>query len=123
MIRALALASVLSGCYGSVAVRGPNPFAVVQTAVAVAAIATIVATAPPPVTVDVGYYGEVRPGYVWINGRQNWNGSAWVWAPGYWQPERAGYTYVQGTWEPRGNQYVWVDGYWAKPRAGYVYVD
>ena len=129
MNKLAALALVLAtGCLGpaligaSVGVHGPNPFAVAQTAIAVATIATIVAT-QPPVVVDVGYAGESNPGYVWVNGRQTWNGNAWLWSPGYWQPDRAGYTYVQGAWEPRGDQYVWVDGYWAEPRQGYVYVD
>ena len=124
-MRQLAIAIVLlGGCYGSVGVgfRGPNPLALVETAVAVAAIATIVAT-EPPVVVDVGYYGEQRPGYVWVNGRQTWNGNAWIWAPGFWQPERTGYYWIQPEWEQRGDQYVYVDGQWAEPRTGYVYVD
>lgn len=119
----LALGGSLGGCYvragGRVAV---NPFAVVATAVTVAAVANAVST-PPPVAVDVGYYGYARPGYVWVNGRHTWNGNMWVWTPGYYQQERSGQYWVQGAWQTQGNQYVWVDGYWTQPRAGYVYVD
>jgi hypothetical protein len=95
-----------------------------MTGVAVAAVAHAVSVStPPPATVEVGYYGYHRPGFVWVNGYHRWSGSAWVWTPGYYQAERAGYYWVQPAWELRGNQYVWVEGHWASPRAGHVYVD
>lgn len=102
-----------------------NPLAsMVVTGIAVAAVASAVSVQnPPPPTVEVGYYGYARPGYVWVNGYHRWNGNAWVWQNGYYQPERSGYYWVQGSWEQRGDQYVWVDGYWSAPRSGYVYVD
>jgi hypothetical protein len=121
---ALVLASLVSGCVVRTGGR-VNPLAsMLVTGIAVAAVANAVSVStPPPATVEVGYYGYARPGYVWVNGYHRWNGSAWVWTAGYYQPERVGYTWVQPTWELRGDQYIWVDGYWAAPRAGYVYVD
>jgi len=121
----LVFAVVASGCYahGHVRVRGPNPFAVVATAVAVGAIVAAVST-PPPVVTTVEYYDYGhRPGHVWVNGRYTYVNNNWQWNAGYWQPERTGYYWVQGAWQPQGNQYVWVDGYWAEPRANQIYVD
>lgn len=121
---ALVLTTSLSGCvvraHGRV-----NPFAsALVTGLAVAAVAsTVSVSTPPPATVEVGYYGYSRPGYVWVNGAHQWNGSAWVWRQGYYQAERPGQYWVQPSWELRGDQYVYVDGYWAQPRSGYVYVD
>jgi hypothetical protein len=123
----LTFAIVATGCHvhgrGHMHVRGPNPFAVVATAVAVGAIVAAVST-PPPAVVHVEYYDYGhRPGHIWVNGRYTYVNNQWVWNAGYWQPERSGHYWVQGSWQPRGNQYVWVDGYWAEPRSGYIYVD
>jgi hypothetical protein len=115
----------LAGCYGrgGVYVRGPNPFGVIATAVAVASVVNAVATAPP-VAMNVEYYDAgYNPGNVWVNGRYTYVNNNWVWQAGYWQPERDGAYWIQGAWTPRGNQYVWTDGYWAQPRAGYTYID
>ncbi len=120
----LLLAVTASGCV--VRARGNfNPVAsLLVTGVAVAVVANSVAASnPPPMTVDVGYHGYARPGYVWVNGRHTWNGNLWVWSPGYYQAQRQNSYWVQGSWESRNNQYVWIDGYWADPRPGYVYVD
>ncbi len=121
----LLLAVTASGCI--VRANGRmNPVAslfVTGVAVAVVANAVVEASNPPPPAVDVGYYGYARPGYVWVNGHQSWNGNAWVWTPGYYQGQRQDSYWVQGTWETRDNQYAYVDGYWAEPRPGYVYVD
>lgn len=128
-MRKLAIVLLLSVTASGCVVRAHgrvNPLAsVLYTGIAVAAIthAVVSVSTPPPVTVDVGYYGHHRPGYVWVNGRHSWNGNAWIWAPGYYQNARSDQYWVQGSWETRGNQYVWVDGYWAQPRQGYVYVD
>src|SRR5687768_15411854 len=118
-------AVVLGGCYarGHVGFRGPNPFAVVATAIAVNAIVNAVASAPPMVA-NVEYYDYgSNPGNVWVNGRYQYINNNWAWQNGYWQPEQAGQYWVQGAWTAQGNQYVWADGYWAQPRAGYTYID
>jgi hypothetical protein len=124
LLLVVVLAVTASGCvvraHGRV-----NPLAsMLVTGLAVAAVAsTVTVSAPPPMTVDVGYHGHHRPGYVWVNGRHTWNGNMWVWTPGYYQGQRANQHWVQGSWEPRGGQYVWIDGHWETQRAGYVYVD
>ena len=127
-MRKLAIVLLLSVTASGCIVRAHgrvNPLAsLIVTGVAVAVVAsTVEINNPPPPAVDVGYYGYYRPGYVWVNGRHTWNGSAWAWQPGYYQAQRGNQAYVQGYRDTRGNQYVWVDGYWAAPRPGYVYVD
>lgn len=57
----------------------------------------------------------VRPGFLFIQGRWNWNGGQWVWINGHYERERAGYAWDAGRWEMRGNRHVWVEGQW---RAG-----
>src|SRR5678816_4310121 len=71
-----------------------NPVAAVATGLAVGAVA-VALTTRPPMTVEVGYAGDYRPGYVWVNGCHRWNGNAYVWVDGYYQPEQAGYYWVQ----------------------------
>jgi hypothetical protein len=63
---------------------------------------------PPPRVVSM----EVRPGFIFIEGRYVRNGNRWVWRDGYYERERAGYMYEQGRWENRGNRHVWVEGRW-----------
>src|SRR5688572_18736234 len=103
----LVLSLLASGCvvraHGRV-----NPLAsMLVTGIAVAAVANAVSVSvsnPPPATVEVGYYGYHRPGYVWVNGYHRYNGSAWVWTNGYYQTERHGYYWVQPSWQMQGNQ-------------------
>jgi|SRR5580658_7319328 hypothetical protein len=72
----------------------------------------IVKVAPPAAVV------ETRPaapgtGYVWIDGYQNWNGSAYVWVPGRWElPPRANARWVAHRWVHRNGGYVMVEGHW-----------
>lgn len=63
---------------------------------------------PPPRVVQV----EVRPGFVYIEGRWVRQGGRWMWRDGYYERERTGYLYQQGHWDRRGNRHVWVDGRW-----------
>jgi hypothetical protein len=119
----LAIAAALSIFVGGCYVRHGGHVHVTPLGAALAGTALANALSAPPLAIDVGYYGYDRPGYVWVNGRHSWNGSAWVWTPGYYQPERAGHYWVQGMWDVRGDQYVWIDGYWEGYRPGYVYVD
>ena len=109
---------VVTGCYaglgvhGHVGVRGPDPLAVVATAITVAAIATAVATAPP-VAVSVEYYDYgARPGYVWVNPHYVYASSGWVWQAGYWQDDRPGYYWVQGGWQWNGYEWIWRPGHY-----------
>jgi len=67
---------------------------------------------PPPPRQEVF---EVRPGFLWIEGRWNWSGGQWVWMNGHYERERAGYVWAPGRWEARGSRHVWVEGSW---RAG-----
>jgi hypothetical protein len=128
-MRKLAIVGLLAVSASGCVVRAHgrvDPFSsVLLTGLAVATVANAAVTVstPPPAVVDVGYYGYYRPGYVWVNGRQTWNGSAWAWTPGYYQTARSNQVWIQGSWQAQGNQWVWVDGYWSQPRSGYVYVD
>ncbi|MBX3155891.1 MAG: YXWGXW repeat-containing protein [Deltaproteobacteria bacterium] len=65
--------------------------------------------APPPPRQIVT---EVRPGFVFIQGRHERRGRSWVWVEGRWERERANHHYVQGRWVQRGKRHVWVEGHW-----------
>lgn len=100
---AAALASGAAGCvvraHGYV--RAPAPVAVVE-----------VQEAPPPPRV---YVTEVRPGFVFVQGRWHRHGNRWEWRDGYWERQRSNQVWVDGRWERRGRGHVWVEGRW---RAG-----
>jgi len=74
--------------------------------------AVYVPTGPPPpvaevVTVTPG------PGYVWVPGYHQWNGSAYVWVSGRWEigpNPRA--RWVGGHWQHSGRGWYWVPGHW-----------
>ena len=71
----------------------------------------VVRSQPPPQRVIVA---ESRPGYVWVDGRWNWDDSSteWVWYDGYYEPERVGYDYEGGRWDNRSDGYVYVQPRW-----------
>lgn len=96
----IALAGLLgtSGCYVTARGHIAAPVAVVEVEEA----------PPPPRIVQV----DVRPGFIYIQGRWVRSGGRWVWNDGYYERERPGYAYEQGHWDRRGNQHVWVEGRW-----------
>ena len=55
---------------------------------------------------------EMRHGYVWINGRYDWDGGRYVWVPGRYEHERVGFRWREPRWEVRDGVYVRVDGGW-----------
>ena len=69
---------------------------------------------PPPRTPVV----EVRPGFVFIQGRWDRRGGQWVWRDGYWERERVGSRWRDGYWERRGRRHVWVEGSWQAGSSG-----
>jgi hypothetical protein len=104
MFGALALTgslAVAGGCMVEGHARVAEPVAVVE----------VDEEPPPPRAVVM----EVRPGFVFIEGRWVRNGGRWVWRDGYYERERVGYRWEQGRWDRRGNRHVWVEGGW---RAG-----
>jgi hypothetical protein len=72
----------------------------------------VVITAPPPPPPRAHVHVTVRPGYIWIEGRQHWDGNRYVWHDGYYERERPGHRYHQGHWRRQGNGHVWVQGRW-----------
>lgn len=53
------------------------------------------------------------PGYVWINGYHNWDGTRHVWVPGRWdRPPHPGGRWVAHRWVRRGNGWVLAEGHW-----------
>ena len=58
---------------------------------------------PPPPRATVV---EIRPGFVFIQGRWDRRGNRWAWRDGYWERERAGYQWDEGRWERRGRGHV-----------------
>lgn len=99
LVSLLALPSV--GCV----VRGSG-HAYVRAPVAVVEIEQ---EPPPPRVVVV----DTRPGFIWVQGRWQYNGGRWHWHDGHYERERAGYAWQQGRWERRGRGHVWVEGRWS----------
>src|SRR5262249_35576089 len=81
---AIAVAAAAPGCF--VEARGHARYSG-------GAVATYEAP-PPPREEQV----EMRPGYVWIQGRWDWRGGQWVWVDGRWEAQRSGYEWQQGSW-------------------------
>ena len=69
---------------------------------------------PPPRQTVV----EVRPGFVFVQGRWDRRGGQWVWMDGHWERERVGHMWVDGRWERRGRRHVWVEGSWRARSSG-----
>lgn len=80
-------------------------------------------TPPPPratVVVEVEeeppqpqvWVTEVRPGFVFVQGRWHRQGGRWVWHAGHWERVRANHVWIDGRWERRGRGHVWVEGRW-----------
>jgi hypothetical protein len=91
------LAGSAGGCTMSAHGRLRGPAVYVETA------------PPPPPPRRVVVY---RPGYIWIEGRHQWNGNRYIWQDGYYERERAGHVYQPGRWERRGRGHVWIEGRW-----------
>lgn len=71
--------------------------------------ATVVVSDEPPPAPAQPVVVAPGPGYVWIAGQWQWNGSGWVWANGQW---------VYPPWPDA----VWVRGYWYRgPFGGWRY--
>jgi hypothetical protein len=98
VIGSLAFAIVASGCVVRGSAHVAAPVAVVE----------VESEPPPPRYEEV----VVRPGFVFIQGRWNWNGGQWVWMNGRYERERVGYMWAPGRWEARGGRHVWVEGEW-----------
>lgn len=100
-------------------------FAAVALAAAIAASMPVAARAqqiivqvgPPPMVQEV--MPGPRPGWVWVQGHQEWRHNHHVWVPGYWVRERAGYGWVQPRWEQRGGQWVYFAGNWQRHDHGH----
>ncbi len=101
LIGSFAFAVLATGCVVSGEAHVRAPVAVVE----------VDSEPPPPQYEEV----VVRPGFVFIQGRWNWEGGRWVWMNGHYERERAGYFWAPGRWEARGGRHVWVEGEW---RAG-----
>ncbi len=92
------LAAPLVGCVVDGQARVSGPVAYVE-----------VEEAPPPPRTHVV---EIRPGFVWIEGRWNHRGGRYEWYDGRWERERVGHRWEQGRWERRGRGHVWIEGGW-----------
>jgi hypothetical protein len=76
------------------------------------------ARAPYPPPPPPGYRAVVvspGPGYVWIDGYQDWRGRRYAWVPGRWaRPPYARARWVAPHWQHRGRDRVWVRGQWRR---------
>src|ERR1700683_1909500 len=81
-------------------------------AISVLAAEIVVRVAPPAPIVETRGVAP-GPGYVWISGYHNWNGTAHVWVPGRWeQPPRPHARWVAHRWVKRHGGWVLVEGRW-----------
>ena len=46
-----------------------------------------------------------KKGYVWVEGRWNWDNGNWAWVDGHWERQRRGQRYKQGRWQRRGDRF------------------
>jgi hypothetical protein len=75
--------------------------------------ATVIVSQPPPAPQAEITPPAPGPDYVWTPGYYDWNGFAWVWAPGVWvRPPYRGALWFGGHWDYRGGRSVWVRGRW-----------
>ena len=78
-----------------------------------AVAADVVVKVAPPAAVVETRGAAPGPNYVWIPGYQQWNGSAYTWAPGKWEvPPRAGAHWVAHRWVRRNGGWVLIEGHW-----------
>jgi hypothetical protein len=70
-------------------------------------------------------YTRVQPrtGYVWVEGRYNWEYNQWVWMPGHYERARVGYRWVDGNWDQRDGRWAWREGRWDRDRDDNRYRD
>jgi WXXGXW repeat (2 copies) len=75
---------------------------------------TVAYSEPPPPQQEVV---QRRDGYIWIQGRWDYQDGQWVWINGRWEQERQGYVYNEGQWVQRGSSWHWVEGNWVSNEA------
>jgi hypothetical protein len=88
---------------GACTLRGSGGLVVRPSAV------VVVEEEPPPPRVETY---ELRPGFLWVNGRWYRDGARWDWRAGHEERVRVGYAWQPGQWERRGRGHVWIDGRW-----------
>lgn len=96
MMATVAVVVGISGCYARAGYGG-----------------VLVYQDPPPARVVVRPYAP-GPGYAWVDGYWNWNGSGWVWADGHWTAPRPGYIVVQPRWVRQGRGWSYAPGGWRR---------
>lgn len=96
--------------------------------------------APPAPRVE--RRGPPRRGFVWVDGRWDWQRGSWVWVRGHWERARPGKMWQPGRWEQRGDHWEWTAEAWldapryptapppqpqvermGRPRRGFVWVE
>lgn len=74
----------------------------------------VVVHAKPPRSVKEQRPPSPGPEYLWIDGYQNWNGTAYSWQPGHWErPPHEHAIWMAPRWQRRGGGYVFTPGWWA----------
>jgi WXXGXW repeat (2 copies)/Glycine zipper len=71
----------------------------------------VMPTPPPPMAESV--VPAPGPGYLWMRGYWEWNGSGWVWAAGHWVlPPYPQSVWVAPGWVQGPRGWYWQQGYW-----------
>src|SRR4029079_4047918 len=74
--------------------------------------AVYVPTGPPPPVAEVVAVSP-GPGYVWVPGYHQWNGSAYVWVGGRWETgPHPNAHWAPGHWQHARHGWHWVPGHW-----------
>ena len=72
----------------------------------------VVRVRPPHVIVEKRGVAP-GPGYVWVDGYHNWNGTSYVWTPGRWdRPPHEHARWEAHHWVKRNGGWVMVEGRW-----------
>lgn len=66
--------------------------------------------APPPSREEK--HEAAKDGYVWTNGRWDWQHGKYAWLDGHWERAQAGKTWRVPKWEQRDGHYIVVEGGW-----------
>jgi hypothetical protein len=67
---------------------------------------------PPAAHVEVAPPAP-GPGYFWVAGYWNWNGTDWTWVTGIWDmPDHPGATWSEAHWVNHDGTVTWVAGKW-----------
>jgi len=76
---------------------------------------TVVVEQPPPMPAPPPQAAQPPPpgpGFVWIQGANEWRDGRYVWIEGHWERERQGERWEGGHWDHDHGRHAWHEGGW-----------